>query len=269
MNKDEGAGITYRVWAASSPRAVLLLVHGLGAHSGRWEPLADFFLKNSISSYSIELEGFGETVGLKGHIDSFDTYIEGVLSLNGIIRKENEGKKVFLLGESMGALVSILTAARARELFDGLICISPAFKSSLKFALSDYLKIFLSLIFNPKRQFEVSFNSSMCTQDEAYLQKMDNDPKEHRLATAKLLWNIALAQIKACGLKSIGLPVLFLIAGKEDRIADAKASKKVFNGLKAGDKEIIQYPDMLHALSIEKDRGLVFRDILRWIERHL
>ena len=50
----QNEGITYRRWRADEPKCALLLVHGLGAHGGRWEAFADYFLKRSISSYAIE-----------------------------------------------------------------------------------------------------------------------------------------------------------------------------------------------------------------------
>ena len=131
MITDEKTGIVYRRWMASSRGGVLLLVHGLGAHSGRWEFLADFFLRYNISSYSIELKGFGETPGVKGHIDSFDTYLKDIRRLHDIIAKEDPFAKVFLLGESMGALISFVMTGLYPGLFRGLICLSPAFGSRM------------------------------------------------------------------------------------------------------------------------------------------
>ena len=45
--------IQYRQWGLSDPKCVFLLVHGLGAHAGRWEAFGDFFIKKNISSYAI------------------------------------------------------------------------------------------------------------------------------------------------------------------------------------------------------------------------
>jgi alpha-beta hydrolase superfamily lysophospholipase len=56
MPKESSGEIIYKRWVAPSPRAVFLLVHGLGAHAGRWETAAEDFLKNGISSYAVELK---------------------------------------------------------------------------------------------------------------------------------------------------------------------------------------------------------------------
>ncbi|MBI4336017.1 MAG: lysophospholipase [Candidatus Omnitrophica bacterium] len=256
--------ILYRRWRPPLPQAALLLVHGLGAHSGRWRFLADFFFKNGVASYAIELKGFGQTQGLRGHIDSFDIYLNDVRRIFETIREENPGKKVFIAGESMGAVIVFLEAAKGLP-SDGLICVSPVFKSALKFKFWDYLRIFFSLLYNPKKQFTVPFNSAMCTRDTVYQKEMDSDPGEHRFATSRLLIEIAASQARCGALKKdIKIPVLFLLAG-EDKFTDLSASRKIFNGIKTEDKTIMEYPGLYHALSIELGRERVFDDILEWV----
>lgn len=267
--EDDKTAIIYRRWEAHPSKAVLLLVHGLGAHTGRWEFLADFFFKNDISSYALELKGFGETRGSRGHIDSFNVYFDDIRRLLNIIKRENPKQKVFLLGESMGGIISFLMAIYEPGLFSGLICISPAFQSRLKFTLLDYLKIFFPLLYNPKKQFDLPFNSEMCTRDIDYQKTMDADEREYRRASSKLLSEFAIAQIRSQILKDrLKTPVLFLVAGV-DKLVDSGESLKIFKGLKVKDKAIIQYPNMYHALSIELGREAVFSDILNWLEKRI
>lgn len=268
LKKDEETGIIYRYWAApGEPKAVFLLVHGIGAHSGRWEFLSDFFLKRGISSYAIELRGFGETKDTRGHVSSFGVYFRDLRRLRDIITGENKDKKVFLLGESLGAVISFLTAIANPGLFDGLICISPAFANRLKVTLFEYIKAFLCLTYNPKKQFDVPFDSRMCTRDTTYQKIMDADPREHRLATSKFIFEIFKAQMQGAILKGkIKTPVLFLLSG-EDKLVDPEAARKVFKGIKITDKTLIEYPGMYHSLSIDLGREQVFKDMLRWLEK--
>ena len=267
--QDKENDIFYRRWPAREPKAVLLLVHGLGAHTGRWEFLADFFQKNNISSYALELKGFGQTQGERGDIDSLNTYFQDMRSLSDIIKRENPGKDIFLLGESMGALICFLYAALEPQAFSGLICISPAFANKLPFSLWTYLNIGLALVFNPKRHFPVTITPEMCTRDIEYQKIIDADSLDKRGATARLYWNIFKGQLKVKSLKNkITVPLLILTAG-EDTVVDSPAICKIFNSLKTKDKELINYPAMRHSLSIESGREKVFGDILRWIEERI
>lgn len=267
--KDQSTGILYKKWDVSSPEAVFLLIHGLGAHSGRWDFLGEYFNNRNISSYSIELKGFGRTKELKGHIDSLNVYIKDILSLYKVIKKEHPGKKIYLLGESMGSLIAFLVAMNYGDYFDGLICISPAFANKMKFPIGQMMQMILSLPFVPKKQFTVPFNSQMVTRDKEYQKVMDLNPDEHRLATSKLLIEIVLAQLAGMlGAGRIKIPVLFLLAGDDkDLLVDPVAAKKAFKRLKIGDKKLIQYPYMLHALSIDLGREKVFGDIYEWVRK--
>jgi lysophospholipase len=232
--------------------------------------LADYFLKREFASYAIELEGFGDTKAIAGHVDSFNVYFRDISRLRDIIKKERPDKKIFIIGESLGGLIAFLLAADNPGLFDGLVCISPSFKSRLAFPTPEFLRILISALFNPTKQFDVPFDSAAITQDEACKKAIDADPLEHRFATASLLFNSVFAMWRAGVVKNqIAVPVLFLLADDNDALVDTVASKRIFAALEVEDKKLIQYPGMRHALSIEKDRERVFEEMLRWLEEKI
>ena len=267
--KDGQNSVHYRRWEDPAADCVLLLVHGLGGHSLRWTSLAEFFLDKNISLFAIELEGFGEHAGLKGHVESFDRYVEDICRIRGIIAEKIPGKKIFLVGESMGALICFQTAAYNPGLFDGLICMSPAFSNRLKFSAVKYAEIFRDMILNPRKQINIPFDSKMCTRDPECRKILDEDPREHRLATAGLLRGIVLAQLRSeVFARRIKMSVLFMLAG-QDELVRSETSERIFGSLKTEDKTLIKYPEMRHALSIERGREKVFADILQWLRKRI
>ena len=267
LKTDPHSGILYRQWQAGSSKAVFLLVHGLGGHSARWEFFSEYFLRQGFSSYAIELKGFGETKDVRGHVSSFNVYYDDLRVLIAIIKKENPGKKIFLVGESMGGLIAFIFAAKEPQLLSGAVCLVPAFGSAMKFPAYYYPQILGSLLYNSKKQFKMPFNAQMCTKDAQYQKVMDANPAEHRFATSSLLINILIEQIRALILKNKQtIPLLFMTSGK-DYLVDEDLVRKVFRSMKARDKEIIEYPELLHALSIELERQKVFDDILNWINK--
>ncbi|MFH1460266.1 MAG: lysophospholipase [Candidatus Omnitrophota bacterium] len=262
-------GLIYKKWIADQTDALVLLVHGMGAHFDRWQDLALFLKSNNLSSFGLDLRGFGQTPGLRGHVDSFKIYYEDIKKLRKIMQNEHPGKKIFILGESMGAVISFSLCLQCKELFDGIICVSPAFKSVLKFNPLVLAFIYLCLLIYPRKQFLIPFSSSMCTQDVEYLEKMDQDQREHRLATSRLLFNLVLAQTKSILFKNkLKISTLFLVAAN-DSIVSTPMSEKIFQGLSIKDKEIKKYPDMYHALTIDINRKCVFEDIKNWMKKHL
>ncbi len=263
------SGISYRNWQASEPQAVFLLVHGLGAHSGRWDALAKYFFEHNISSYALELRGFGSTSSLKGHIDSFETYFKDILILRLIIENDNPGKKVFLIGESFGGLLSFLLIQKESAIFSGVILLAPAFSIKMQVSLWDYLRVAFHLFINSKKQFKVRISAAMCTRDIAYQQQLDSDPLEIRQVSAKFMANYFLAESQARKVPAkLNIPALFLVAG-EDKIVNPQETKRIFRWLDAQDKELKKYPEMYHALSIELGKEQVFADILDWIKNRL
>lgn len=247
----------------------MLMVHGLGGHSNNWEFVAKFLMEHNITSYSIELKGFGNTEGVKGHITSLNVYIKDIRRLYSIIRREHKRIPVFIAGESMGGLTGFLTVIRKPRLFRGLVCISPGFASSLKFSPMEYFKMITARLYNQKKQFLMPFTNEMCTQDPECKKIMDNDKLEHKFATPRLLQSILLAQLSSVLSKhKIKTDTLFLLAG-DDTFVSSDASKKIFKGIKFEHKEMIEYPGMRHSLTMELGREKVFADLLKWLNKRI
>ncbi|MCX5686277.1 MAG: alpha/beta fold hydrolase, partial [Candidatus Omnitrophica bacterium] len=259
MYRGDKRNILYRCWKAPSPKAVLVLVHGIGAHSLWWESFSEFFLRGGISSYAIELAEYG----------SFGVYSKDILSLHRIIRKENPGKNIFLVGESMGAIISLLILAARPDLSSGLVCLSPALKSALNFTIRDYFAIFAPLLYNPQKKFVMPYDISMCTRDEEHIKRAEEEGAGGISATSRILFDIIVSQIRLRMSKNkFNGSVLFLIP-ERDAIIDSDATRRFFEKLKSPDKTLIEYPGMYHSISIDIGRENVFRDILKWLEDRL
>lgn len=266
IKKDEKSGLMYRVWAHPDPDAVFVLVHGLGAHSARWDFLGEFCVKSNIASYAIELRGFGETLGVRGHVQSFSVYFVDIIELITLARHEHPGKKVFLVGESMGGLIAFIMASIVPSVCNGVVCVSPAFKGAMKFPLYTYIALTLSYLFYRSRKFRMPFASDMLTRDGAYRTALDSDMREHRYATPQMLANIIIQQRLAKKIaREITMPVLFQVAGR-DRLVDTGVTRNIFDTLGSVDKTCIGYPEMYHALSIDRGRKNVFADMCAWVK---
>lgn len=253
------SGISYKVWASPSPKAKLLLIHGLGANSSWWESFASGALKNNLSSYAIDL---------REH-KSFAEFFNLINDLLAKIKKDNPGKKIFAVGESMGALIILSMALKNQTLFDGLICISPAFNSKAPLRLKDYFGIFLPLFYNRSKKYKLPVSSDMCTRDPVYLKIIESTYDKDVMSTSQALFDIFVTQLRMRLSKMrIDSPLLFLVA-RHDLLVRPEASVKIFGRLRCKDKTLIEYPGMYHALSIELGKEKVFRDIWSWIDKRI
>ncbi len=265
----EKEGVYYRKWAVKNPKIIILAVHGMGAHSGRWEAFAKFMNKNKISVYAPELPGHGEIAGDKpGQVKNLDVYEKIVVKLLDIMKKENKGAKAVLCGESMGGLIAHLTMLDYSPDFAGLIEVVPVYKDVMKISLAKRIKIAITSIFNPSYTVQMPYTVKDLTHAADTVKKLEKDKREHRLACAGLLISILLGQLKAISNPSgIKIPVLFLVAGM-DNLGDSKFTLKFFEKLKA-DKECKYYENDYHSLTIEKNKEEIFKDMLSWIKKKI
>jgi alpha-beta hydrolase superfamily lysophospholipase len=272
MTTPQGSDPLYRRWlpSAASPKAVFLLVHGLGAHSARWNFWADHSIGRGYACYALDLRGFGRTPERpRGHVDSFEVWRRDILALRETIGRDFPDQKVFLAGESMGGLIAYDVAARFPEAFAGAVVMAPAFKNGMKFPLSTYLKIACFLPFAPRHMIDLPFTSEMATRDQDYAAVMNADPDELRSASLKTMSGFLPLQARAGRLaKSFAPPVLFLVPGV-DHLVNESGARKMFSKLAAADKTLIEYPDMFHALTIDLGREKVFADVLDWADKRI
>lgn len=273
MTDLQGTDVLFRRWAAApepgSPKAVFLLVHGLGAHSARWDSWGDYFAGRGFASYAIELRGFGRTPERpRGHVESWRLWDRDILALRDMIGRDVPGRKVFIVGESMGGLVVYDLVGRNPGLFDGTVLMAPAFRNGLKFRLRDYAKIILMPV-RPKAMIDLPFTSEMATRDLDYAAVMNANPDELRIASVKLMAGFLPAQARAGRLaRGFVGPVVLLVPGV-DHLVDERGSRGIFRKITAADKTLLEYPDMFHALNIDLDRGKVFGDILEWTTKRV
>ena len=98
----DGLGLLIRHWGSSEPRARMLLVHGIGEHSGRWEHVGEFFAEQGISVTAFDLRGHGASGGDRVDIDDFDLFLNDVEHVLGSIRDE---LPCIVYGHSMGGFI--------------------------------------------------------------------------------------------------------------------------------------------------------------------
>ncbi|MGD0565940.1 MAG: alpha/beta fold hydrolase [Candidatus Goldiibacteriota bacterium] len=256
--------IHFRKWPVKNPKAVLLAVHGMGAHSQRWEEMAKFFKAKKVAVYAIELRGYGDLRQVPGHVESMDLYIKDIGILKNIIKKENPSSPVFIIGESMGAVISHMTAQEFDGDYKGLIEVSPVYQDVMDISLAKRGAIAFTAMFNPSKPIDMPFTAEMISRDPVVVKKLNKDPREIRVASAGLLLNILMYQIKiGAGLDKLKTPSLFLLAGS-DKLGDVKFTMKMFAKMK-NDKEMRVYKDSFHALTIDKNRKEVFGDLFSWL----
>ena len=107
-------------------KGVVVLVHGMGEYSRRYErTVVPFLLKSSIAVISYDQFGHGHSQGKKGHHPGYDYLLDSIEHLISKASVLFPSKPVFLYGHSMGGNVVINFTLRRKHQLKGVIATSP------------------------------------------------------------------------------------------------------------------------------------------------
>ncbi len=120
------AKIYYKYNTLANPKAAVVLVHGLAEHLGRYDYLTYRLNMAGFSVYRMDHRGHGKsaapnTATKKGNVNSFDYMVDDVHHVLMSAKAQNKGKKVFVIGHSMGAMATEALETKYPNDMDGTI----------------------------------------------------------------------------------------------------------------------------------------------------
>ncbi|MDP3285513.1 MAG: lysophospholipase [Desulfobacterales bacterium] len=270
--KQNDLNIFYRRYKADSEKAVMVIAHGLGEHSGRYVNVVERLVPKGITIYAPDFRGHGKSDGKRGHVLSFGEYLEDLHSIVETALKEKKpGMKCFLLGHSMGGLIAINYAISRQATIDGLIISSPSLGVAVKVpAIKAALGKAMSSLW-PGLSLNNELDASKISHDDKVVAAYKNDPLVHNRVSARwfteFLCSMENANKEA---KEIKVPVLMQIAG-DDHLVNADAAKSFFGRLAIKDKTLHAYDGLYHEVYNERenDKKIVIDDLEAWINSHI
>jgi len=116
------------------PRGVVLIVHGLGEHAWRYDPLAQRLNEWGFCVRAYDQRGHGESGGDRGVLPDDDALLDDLLEVVEDTRRhlaQPWACPLILLGHSMGGLVASTFVLRQRAPVDALVLSSPALDAGI------------------------------------------------------------------------------------------------------------------------------------------
>ncbi|MBU1076223.1 MAG: lysophospholipase [Spirochaetes bacterium] len=269
LRKKDGTQIFFRFWQGKSDMPVMILLHGLGAHSLRFEKIANYYNKKKYNIYAFDFTGFGKSHKFKGHIESFNTYVNETLAMVKLSKIEFPKNSRFIVGEDIGGVVGLHFASHYQELITGLILLSPAARIRHNIQFQKMINALINTFFNKFYQYDLPFTKEMLTRDFKMQKELQHDELDVKTVTAKFYFAMleAMKKLNRAAL-NVTLPV-FLLQAENDLLIDVNSVKDLFNNLNSGSKELCVLKNFYHSLSIDKDHELVFQLIDNWINKIL
>ncbi len=253
----------------ATPKAILLLVHGAGEHSGRYLHVAEFFVEQGLAVLALDHRGHGHSDGKPGHIDVFDDYLVDLAVFHNEVERRFPGVPIFLLGHSLGGLIACNYLLQQQDRFVGCILSGELIKSDLQPGWMQRGVIRLLALVAP-RLGVMQLDASGVSRDAEEVKKYVEDPLVlHGKASARMVRELfagmATLQADAAG---ITLPMLML-HGDADVLTSPDGSRYLHQHISSTDKTLTIYPGLYHEILNEPERQDVLDQILSWCEARL
>ncbi|MCU0522789.1 MAG: lysophospholipase [Anaerolineae bacterium] len=264
------ASIYHQAWLPEGEaRAAVLIVHGLGEHSGRYMNVVNALVPRGYAVYALDHLGHGKSEGEREVIERFDDYTNTLTTYLGMVKGWQPGKPVFLLGHSMGGLIATTYLLDHQAEFRGAVISAPAIKVGESVPKATILMGKVLSVIAPKMGV-LALDSSAISRDPEVVRAYVNDPLVfHGKTPARLAAEMLKAMQRVTAeVGTISLPFI-VMQGSEDRLVDPGGTRMLYEQAGSKDKTLKIYEGFFHEVCNEPECALVLDDVGDWLDAHV
>ncbi len=259
----------YQAWCSNqAPQAAIVIVHGLGCHSGTFTTAVHYFIHQGYAVYALDLRGHGRSAGQRGYIDAWSDFREDFQAFVQLVTDQQRDIPIFAWGHSLGSLVVLDYVLRCSHPLQGILISGlPMGKvgvSRVKLAIARLL----SRIW-PRFSLNTGIDPAINTRSLAALWQHAHDPLRHTRGTARLTTEVFRIQAELQRhVADFDIPVL-IFHGGSDQTAPAIGGQAFFQALGCADKKWREYEGMYHDLHTDLNNTMVLTDMHHWLKQRL
>ena len=264
----DGDNIAVQDWPlpdGRAPRGLLLLVHGLGEHAGRYDALAQTLNGWGFAVRGYDQFGHGESGGARGGLPADTRLVDDLAEIVESTRARlGAGLPLIVLGHSMGGLVAACFAAAHPNCLDGLVLSSPALATRLSGVQRLLMRVLPRLA--PDLRAGNGLDPDFLSHDEDVVRAYRTDPLVHDRISARLARFLTESGARVLeAAPGWAVPTLLLYAG-EDQLVDPRGSRQFAQA--APDHLVTSqcFDDLYHEIFNEPDAQPVLGALQRWLD---
>lgn len=262
----DGVELATRSWTIDEPRYDILLVHGLGEHSGRWDGPAGVFNRHGANVYSYDIRGHGESGGEAVHLDEFASLYRDIAEMANATASAS-GRPWVLYGHSLGGLQGAGYLIERYEPTPNIAVLSAPAMIATR-GIDNVLKVAAGVLgrVTPTTRIENKITGDQLSRDPSVGEAYFADPLVQTKATTKFGKEVFGEQDRLSPRHgTITIPTL-VIHGADDELVQPAASAPL-----AASESVTRkvYPGLRHEMHNEPEAGDVLGDVTDWIEERL
>ena len=266
---ETGERLYYQAWEPDgAPRALVVVVHGLGEHGGRYLNLASYLVARGYGVYIHDLYGHGKSPGPRADLTSFEHRVADLHQFFDAVRREQPSRQIFLIGHSLGAAIATEYALAHPADLSGLVLSGVSFK--LNGTESALLRRVVNLLARSWPRLGLSsVPVETLSRDRAVVEAYRRDPLVfHGRIPARTLHRMITQWPRiAPALAGLQLPLLIL-HGALDQLCHPGGSVMLEAAAGARDKTLKFYAGLYHEIFNEPECETVYADVAAWLAAH-
>jgi acylglycerol lipase len=265
-----GRQIFWQSWApdGASARAVVVIVHGAGEHSGRYQHVAERLTTEGYAVYALDHRGHGRSEGPRALIDRVDRAVSDIDGLVTMARGAYPELPAFMLAHSMGGTFGVQYALAHQQRLAGLILSGPLAALDGAPAPLRIVGRLLSVI--APQMGLIAVDSGLVSRDPQVVEAYRADPLVHhgKLPARTLAELVSAIDAFPERVGRITLPTLILY-GTADALAPPRGSEMLGDRIGSADLTVTPYEGLYHEILNEPERETVMVDLCVWLDAHV
>ena len=265
----DGQTLAVQDWLPTSGepvRGLVLVVHGLGEHAGRYDAIAKRLNAWGFAVRGYDQLGHGDSAGVRGGLPTDTRLLDDLADLVDDTRRRMAADvPLILLGHSLGGLVAARLVSLQMRPVDALVLSSPALDAGMN-AFQKFLVAVLSRL-SPDLRIGNGLNPLFLSHDPEMVRAYNADRLVHDRISARLARFIADAGPATLSLAARWtVPTLLLYAG-DDHLVNPAGSRRF---AKVTPKQVVSsvcFEDLYHEIFNEPDAAPVFATLRRWLDQ--
>lgn len=254
----DGVELAVTVDTPENPKAVVVIVHGLCEHMGRYKYLTEKLLEHNIKVYRFDHRGHGKSGGQRYFYSDKDQIIDDVNFITDLAITENPQLHVFMIGHSMGGYAAACYGTKYPGKIRGIV-ISGGLTRDNGGLISG-----VSMDVDPLTEFPNELGDGVCS-DPNVVYAYGLDPLNGKFFTAGLCQSINKGVAWLKDNPTFDYPVL-LMHGEKDALVSPKDTFQFFNEIQSKDKQMLIFGNAMHEVFNEYIHDEVIADAIDWIE---
>jgi alpha-beta hydrolase superfamily lysophospholipase len=249
--------IFVRRWETSYPKRIVILAHGLGEHSGRYEHVARRLAVDGAIVFAPDHYGHGRSDGERALVDDIESLVGDLGRVVDLAKQQYPDLPVALLGHSLGGIIATRFVQRGNHGLSALVLSGPVIGGNPQF------EGLLAMDPIP----DVPIDPGMLSRDPAVGQAYANDPLVyHGPLTRPTLEEIFASVGAIASGPGLGtLPTLW-IHGEEDPLAPLGATREAIERIRGDELEEQVYPGARHEILNETNREEVLDEVASFLD---